>query len=200
MQNHIGSLKCDNKTEMQMGKSYFKGGMKRAVAHKRLKELWHLEIRQFSNSIVLLTTNATPMLHHARLLLLYPQFCILLCCGVCRLAEYSLLNFLILRRLAYFTFQFSAGWVIDNEVNPRWGPEQMKGRWQSNINVLFPFMYYHKWNCYFQNRMIMFSLQDPTLLYLWEIYIFPGSICLFCCREICGQILGTYKSLTDTWM
>jgi hypothetical protein len=30
---------------------------------------------------------------------------------------------------------------------------QMKGRWQSNINVWFPYMYYHKWNCYFQNRI-----------------------------------------------
>ncbi len=32
------------------------------------------------------------------------------------------------------------------------------------------------------------------------IHIFPGSVCLFCCREICGPILGMYKSLTDTWM
>ncbi len=27
-----------------------------------------------------------------------------------------------------------------------------------------------------------------------------GSVCLFCCREICGSILGIYKSLTDTSM
>jgi hypothetical protein len=26
-----------------------------------------------------------------------------------------------------------------------------------------------------------------------EIYIFPGSVCLFCCREICGPILGLFK-------
>jgi hypothetical protein len=26
------------------------------------------------------------------------------------------------------------------------------------------------------------------------------SVCLFCCRKICGPILGIYKSLTDTWM
>ncbi len=74
-----------------------------------------------------------------------------------------------------------------------------KGR-ASNINVWFPFMYSHKWNCYFQNRIIMFCLPVPPLIYLWEIYIFPGSVCLFCCREICGQILGIYESLTDTWM
>ncbi len=46
----------------------------------------------------------------------------------------------------------------------------------------------------------MFCLPVPTLIYLREIYIFSGSVCLFCCREICGQILGIYKWLTDTWM
>ncbi len=42
----------------------------------------------------------------------------------------------------------------------------------------------------------------PTLIYLWlwEIYMFPGSVCLFCYREICGPILGICKFLTDTWM
>jgi hypothetical protein len=72
----------------------------------------------------------------------------------------------------------------------------MKGRWESNINVWFPFMYSEKWNCCFQNRIIKSCLPVPKLIYLWEIYIFPGSVCLFCCREICGPILGIYKSLT----
>ncbi len=27
-------------------------------------------------------------------------------------------------------------------------------------------------------------------MYLWEIYIFPGSVYLFCCSQICGPILG----------
>ncbi len=67
---------------------------------------------------------------------------------------------------------------------------QMKGRWESNINVWFLFMNSHKWNCYFQNRILMFCLPVPTLICLWEIYIFPGLVCLFCCREICGPILG----------
>ncbi len=68
----------------------------------------------------------------------------------------------------------------------------MKGLWESNINVCFPFMNSQKWNCYLQNRItcIMFCLPFPTLIYLWEIYIFPGSVCLFCCRKICGPILG----------
>ncbi len=47
---------------------------------------------------------------------------------------------------------------------------------------------------YFQNRIIMFCLTIPTLIYLWEIYLFPGSVCLFCCSKICGQkILGIYR-------
>ncbi len=75
---------------------------------------------------------------------------------------------------------------------------QMKDRWESNINVWLPCMYSQKWICYFQNRM--FCLPVPTLIYLWEINIFPVSVCLFCCREICRPILGKYKSLTVTWM
>jgi hypothetical protein len=77
---------------------------------------------------------------------------------------------------------------------------QMNGQWKSNINVWFPFTYSQKWNCYFQNRIMMFCLPVPTLIYLWEIYIFPGSVCRFCCREICEPILGIHKWLTDTWL
>ncbi len=73
----------------------------------------------------------------------------------------------------------------------------MKGRWESNINVWFPFMYSQRWNCYFQNRIIMVCLSVPTIIYLWEIYIVPGSVCLFCCREIWGLIQGIYDSLTE---
>jgi hypothetical protein len=40
---------------------------------------------------------------------------------------------------------------------------QMKGRWESNINDWFPFMYSQKWNSYFQNIIIMFCLPVPTL-------------------------------------
>ncbi len=68
-----------------------------------------------------------------------------------------------------------------------------------NINIWFPFMFPQKWNCYFQTRIILFCLPVPNS-YICEIYIFPGSDCLFSCREICGQILGIYKSITDTCM
>ncbi len=67
---------------------------------------------------------------------------------------------------------------------------QMKGRGEFSTNVWFPFKYSQKWNCYFQNRIIMFCLPVPRLIYLWEIYIFPRLVCLFSCREICGPILG----------
>ncbi len=42
---------------------------------------------------------------------------------------------------------------------------------------------------YFQNWIIMFCFPIPTLIYLWEIYIFPGSVSLFCCSQKCGLIL-----------
>jgi hypothetical protein len=44
---------------------------------------------------------------------------------------------------------------------------QMKGRWEFNVNVWSPFMYYQKWNYYFQNRIKMFCLPVPTLIFLW---------------------------------
>ncbi len=57
-------------------------------------------------------------------------------------------------------------------MKPTWKALQMKGRWESNINVWFRFMCSQKWNCYFQNRLIVFCLPVATLIYLWEIYIF----------------------------
>jgi hypothetical protein len=41
---------------------------------------------------------------------------------------------------------------------------EMKGRWKSNINVWFPLKFSQKWNCYFQNRIIIFCLPVPTLI------------------------------------
>ncbi len=77
-------------------------------------------------------------------------------------------------------------------------------KWRTGENPLYMsgshLIYSQKLKCDFQNRIIMFCLPVPTLWYLWEIYIIPGSVYLFCCREICGPILVTDKSLTDTWM
>ncbi len=55
------------------------------------------------------------------------------------------------------------------------------------------FMYFQKWNC-----VALFPI--PTFMYLWPIYIFPASVCLFGCSKIGRCILEIYKSLTDTWM
>jgi hypothetical protein len=80
---------------------------------------------------------------------------------------------------------------------------QMKSRWESNINVWFPFMYSQNWNCYFQNRIIMFCLPVPTLLYVFVRDLYISSIDLPILLQgitVCGLILGRYKSLSDTWM
>jgi hypothetical protein len=45
------------------------------------------------------------------------------------------------------------------------------------------------WPPYYQNRIIMFFLPISTFRYLWAIYIFPRSICLFCCNQIGRPIL-----------
>ncbi len=55
------------------------------------------------------------------------------------------------------------------------------------------FMYPRKWNC-------AVLVPIPTFMYLWAIYIFPESVCLFSCSKIGRPILGINKSLTDTWM
>ncbi len=59
---------------------------------------------------------------------------------------------------------------------------QMKGQWESNI-----LSGSHLCNprnetvqlSYFQNRIRMFCLPIPTLIYLWEIYKLPGSVVYF---------------------
>ncbi len=56
------------------------------------------------------------------------------------------------------------------------------------------------WPCYFQNIIIMFCLPISTCVYLWAIYILPGSVCLFCYSQIARLILEKHKLFTDTWM
>jgi hypothetical protein len=59
---------------------------------------------------------------------------------------------------------------------------QMKGRWESNIYVWLRFMYSQKWNCsasLFTKHNYNVLYPSFTYMYLWAIYIFPGSVCLF---------------------
>jgi hypothetical protein len=73
---------------------------------------------------------------------------------------------------------------------------QMKCHWESNTNVWFPFMYSQIWNCYFQHRIIMvLSPSSYTYISVRDYISLPILL-----QEICGPILGIYKSLTDTWM
>ncbi len=54
------------------------------------------------------------------------------------------------------------------------------------------FIHSQKWNC-------SASFLVSTFMYLWAVYVFPGSVCLFGCNKIGRPILGIYTSLTDTW-
>ncbi len=75
-----------------------------------------------------------------------------------------------------------------------------EGPMRIQYKCLVPIYVFPEMKLLFPKPLVMFCLSVPTLTYLWEIYIFPGSVCLFFCWEICGLILGIYKSLTDTWM
>ncbi len=56
------------------------------------------------------------------------------------------------------------------------------------------------WNKHSQKRNCAAPGRIPTFLFMWAIYIFPWSVCLFCCRKIGGPKVGIYRLLTDTWM
>jgi hypothetical protein len=51
---------------------------------------------------------------------------------------------------------------------------------------------------YSQNRNCAVSVPIFTFICLWASYIFPRLVCLFCCRKICGPILGEYINRSQT--
>jgi hypothetical protein len=69
------------------------------------------------------------------------------------------------------------GWYVELEAFGFFGT--MKG-YASVPKILF--MCSQKWNC-------VASFPISTFMYLWVIYIFPGSVCLFGCRKIGRPIL-----------
>ncbi len=55
---------------------------------------------------------------------------------------------------------------------------QMKGKWESNINVWFPFMHSQKWNCaasLFPNRIIKFCLPITVYIVHWHMNVRIGT-------------------------
>jgi hypothetical protein len=50
-------------------------------------------------------------------------------------------------------------------------------------------------NKYSQKRNCAATVPIPTFRFLWAIYIFPWSVCLFCCRKIGGPNVGRNISL-----
>ncbi len=56
-------------------------------------------------------------------------------------------------------------------------------------------------NKYCQKRNCTATVPISTFMWLWSIYIFPRSICLFCCRKYVNWYWEyIHKWLTDTWM
>ncbi len=95
--------------------------------------------------------------------------------------------------------------VKNNWINWFGNTQQIKGLWESNINVWFRFMNSQKWNCMAslfpgQNYNVLSPNFQFTLMYLWAIYIFLGLICLFCCSQIGRPILGIYSIIAHRYM
>ncbi len=88
------------------------------------------------------------------------------------LALHSLLHPLPSKTIARYSYLYSPSSLLSHQYPAL----KMKDQWESNINVWFPFMYSQKWNC----AAFLFPKENYNVLSP-KIYIFPGSVFLFCC-------------------
>ncbi len=88
-------------------------------------------------------------------------------------------------------------WILQNlhTHTANEGPEKIQ------YKCLVPIYVFLETKLLFPKRIIMFCLPVPILIYLWEIYILPGSVWIFCCRKICGTVVVIYvkRSQTHEW-
>jgi hypothetical protein len=75
-----------------------------------------------------------------------------------------------------FTFR------VFSPIRPTWHREHGVHHYFSRLHTV-PIMDFQKWNC-------AASFPIPKFMYLWPIYMFPGSACLFGCSKIGRPILG----------
>jgi hypothetical protein len=80
---------------------------------------------------------------------------------------------------------------------------QMKGRWVSNINVWFPFMYSQKWNwaasLFPKQNYNVLSPNSYTHISVRDLYISRIGLSILLQPNVWTDT-GNIKSLTDTWM
>jgi hypothetical protein len=105
--------------------------------------------------------------------------------------------YLLGSRLPFRAFSSRFVWVRSEHVTQEMYALQMKGCWES----WFPFMHSQKWNCpatlFPKQNYNVLSPNSYTHISVGDLY-FLGSVCLFCCSQICGPILGIYINRSQT--